>query len=93
MTLTIEIHGLEKVEKGLRNLSPELKKAIADGGMDFMKKVKKSAKLMAPKFSGFLASSIFLIRIRMRLSYLQLPNMLRLWKLVRVYHIMFPRKN
>lgn len=59
-SLTIEINGLKKVENALRNLPPELKKAITDGGMKFMKKVKKSAKLMAPRYSGFLASSIFI---------------------------------
>lgn len=63
MTTNIKIKGLGKIENAFRNLPEELQKGINEGGMDFMKAVKKSAKLRAPRFTGYLASSIFVDKI------------------------------
>lgn len=55
---TIKITGMKEVTNALRNLPIELKKEISNGGMEFMKAVRKSAQLRAPKFTGKLAESI-----------------------------------
>ena len=58
--LTIEIKGMDRLNNALRNLSPELKKGINKGSMQFLKAVRKSAKLRAPRSSGELANSIMI---------------------------------
>ena len=57
--INIRITGMKEVKNAFRNLPKELKKEISNGGMTFMRAVKKSAKLRAPRFTEYLASSIF----------------------------------
>jgi hypothetical protein len=57
--INLQIKGLERVENLFRNLPGELQKEINLSSKQFLKDVRKSAKLRAPRYTGFLASSIF----------------------------------
>ena len=56
--LIIQVKNLSKVDNAFRNLPRNLQKEINKDMLGFMKMVRKSAKLRAPRFTGFLASSI-----------------------------------
>jgi hypothetical protein len=58
MAVTIQMYGLEKVQKMLVELPKNVEKEIDKTEGDFMRFVQKSAKLRAPRFSGQLAESI-----------------------------------
>jgi len=60
--IQVQIHGLDRVNKFFMNLSPNLKEETVDELEQFLKDVRKSAKLRAPRFTGYLASSIFVKR-------------------------------
>lgn len=58
MTFTIKVTGLDKVQKFIAELPKELMIGVKKGGMEFMRFVQKSAKLRAPKVTGYMASQI-----------------------------------
>jgi len=61
MVIRMRIKGLKRTQKFVARLGPETDKEIMKKAHQFMKFVRKSAKLRAPRFSGYLASSIFII--------------------------------
>jgi len=61
--MKLRITGMEKVENMFRNLPEAMQKEIQKQGMTFLKAVRKSAKLRAPRFTGYLASSIFVDKV------------------------------
>ena len=58
MAIQIEIRGLEEVNRFLRVFPNNVSKEIGTEQFEFMKRVQKSAKLRAPRFTGQLAESI-----------------------------------
>jgi len=56
----IVLIGDEEVKKYIFNLPKKIEKSLSKGNLIFMKNVKKSAKLRAPRHSGDLADSIVL---------------------------------
>lgn len=58
--MTIEIKGLDKVRKLTAKLPQELTKEMMKVSMQFMRNVQKSAKLRAPRDTGFLASQLII---------------------------------
>lgn len=56
--ITVQIQGLEKVNKFIASLPRELNKEINKTSGQFMRDVQKSAKLRAPRATGQLANSI-----------------------------------
>jgi hypothetical protein len=56
--MKIELRGHHKLISFLQQLPKRLDKAMVNGNEEFLKKVKKSAKLMAPRDTGALANSI-----------------------------------
>ncbi len=56
----LQIKGMKKVNNIFRNLPESLRKEIQKTNKIFLGQVKKSAKLRAPRFTGYLASSIFI---------------------------------
>lgn len=56
----ITLRGDDEVRRYLLQLPAKLDKQLSRGNLDFMKRVKKSAKLRAPRASGELSSSIYL---------------------------------
>jgi len=58
MVIQIRIKGMEGVMKLASNLPKTMEIEIPKGMMEFAKAVQKSAKLRAPKATGFLASQI-----------------------------------
>ena len=60
MVISLKITGLAKVENLFRNLPKEMQKEINKDSMTFMKRVRKSAKLRAPRDTGELAKSIMI---------------------------------
>ena len=54
----VEIQNLGKVEKLFLELPKRHENVLSKGNMQFLKKVKRTAKLMAPRDTGELASSI-----------------------------------
>lgn len=63
MAATIQVHikGIDEVNKFLISLPKNLSKALNREKIDFLKRVRKSAKLRAPRFTGKLADSIKVI--------------------------------
>jgi hypothetical protein len=61
--MTLEIKNLDGIQRLFINLGPKLEKEIMTKSEEFMKGVQKSAKLRAPKFTGYLASSIFVNKV------------------------------
>ena len=59
MQVQLQIKNDKRVEHFILDLFKKVQKEIMDESSSFLKDVRKSAKLRAPKFSGFLASSIF----------------------------------
>ena len=59
MQIQIKINNLDRINNLFVKLSPNLQKEILNKSEEFMKRVQKSAKLRAPRFTGYLASSIF----------------------------------
>lgn len=55
---TIEITKLDQVEKLIAELSPKEEKVLAKSNREFMKKLRRTAKLMAPRDTGELVNSI-----------------------------------
>ncbi len=55
---TIEITNLDKVEKLFSELGVKEEKVLAKSNIKFLKDIKRSAKLMAPRDTGDLANSI-----------------------------------
>lgn len=62
--IKIQLRGMRRVTKMIENLSPQMNKEISKGSGQFMKAVKKSAKLRAPKQTGELAESINLTKLK-----------------------------
>ena len=58
MAITLKVTGMKKVENIFRNLPKEMQKEIGKNSMAFMKGVKKSAKLRAPRDTGETSDSI-----------------------------------
>jgi len=58
MVFTIRVNGLDKVQKFVAKLPKELIDGAKKGGDEFMRFVQKSAKLRAPRVTGFMASQI-----------------------------------
>jgi len=58
MPIQIQLKGANETFNFLNRLPRELNKEITKAGELFMKKVQKSAKLRAPRATGFLASQI-----------------------------------
>lgn len=56
--ITIKIQGLDKVRNLFLRLSDSANKQLLKGSEEFMRDVQKSAKLRAPKSTGFLADQI-----------------------------------
>ena len=54
----VEINNLGKVEKLFLELPKKQEKVLSKNSLSFMKSVRKSAKLMAPRDTGELAESI-----------------------------------
>lgn len=59
--MQLQINGLKRVNNMIIKLPQKLQKEIMDESSSFLGDVRKSAKLRAPRFSGYLASSIFII--------------------------------
>ncbi len=55
---TVKINNREKVERLFLQLSKKHDKVVDKNGLSFMKSVRKSAKIMAPRDTGELAESI-----------------------------------
>lgn len=55
---TIQVNNLDKVEKLIAELPAKEEKVLAKSNMKFIKDVRRSAKLMAPRDTGELAASI-----------------------------------
>ena len=55
---TVKVANLDKVEKLFVELGPKEEKVLTKSNLRFMKDVKRSAKLMAPRDTGELAESI-----------------------------------
>ncbi len=60
MVAKIQVQGLKQVNKFLIELPKKMNKEIIDESSSFLKDVRKSAKLRAPRYTGYLASSIFI---------------------------------
>ena len=60
--IQIQLRGLTQVNRFIRNLPKELNKEINDESGQFMKDVRKSAKLRAPRDTGRMAQSIVVIK-------------------------------
>lgn len=58
VTFNIQIRGINRLNKFMVELGPQLNKAIREEGLSFLKDVQKSAKLRAPRFTGQLAQSV-----------------------------------
>jgi len=58
MQVQVQMKNWNKVEHLLRKLPINLQKEIMSKGNSFLQDVRKSAKIRAPRFSGYLASSI-----------------------------------
>jgi len=56
--ITVQIKGLKKVQKMTAQLPASLNKEIHKISTQFMGNVQKSAKLRAPRFTGFLSNQI-----------------------------------
>ncbi len=63
MAIQIQINGLNETRRLLANLPKEMKIEIMKSADTFLKAVRKSAKLRAPRYTGYLASSIFIKKI------------------------------
>ena len=55
---TVEVTNIDQVEKLIVELGPKEEKVLAKSNMQFIKDIKRSAKLMAPRDTGELANSI-----------------------------------
>lgn len=64
MQMQIKINGLKEVNQFLIELPKKLEKEIDKTNGQFMKDVRKSAKLRAPRYSGELANSIIVDKIK-----------------------------
>jgi len=60
--IQIQIQGIKKVQRFIKNFPKKLNKEINNESGSFMRDVKKSAKLRAPRQTGELAKSIILIK-------------------------------
>ena len=60
--IQVQIKGLNKVQRFIGNLPKKMDKEINNESGNWMKLVKKSAKLRAPRHTGELAKSIFLVK-------------------------------
>jgi len=58
MVFTIKSKNMDKVIKFTAKLPKELMEGVKKGGMEFMRFVQKSAKLRAPRVTGFLSQQI-----------------------------------
>ena len=74
-SIRVEIRGLEKVNRFFAQLPINLNKEISKSSERFMRDVKKSAKLRAPRDTGKLANSIIVRKTKIK----GLSNQ---WKLV-----------
>lgn len=63
MGIKLKIKGMEEVANMFRNLPEKMRKEIQKVDKAFLNAVRKSAKLRAPRFTGYLASSIFVNEI------------------------------
>ena len=60
--IQIQMKNQKRVANFILKLPQKLQKEIMDESSSFLKDVRKSARLRAPRFSGYLASSIFIIK-------------------------------
>jgi len=60
--IQIQVQGIRKVNRFIRNLPKEMNKEINDESGQFMKDVRKSAKLRAPRDTGRMAKSIIVVK-------------------------------
>jgi len=59
MVMQVQVNGLKQVNKFMLKLPIKLQKEIMSESSTFLGDVRKSAKLRAPRYTGYLASSIF----------------------------------
>ena len=60
--IQVQLRGANKVQRFIKNLPKEINKEVNNETGEFMKDVKKSAKIRAPRKTGELAKSIILTK-------------------------------
>ena len=74
-TVKVEIKGMNGLEKFMREVQPKITRAVDGTNISFMKALRKSAKLRAPKDTGELRNSIRLLPAKKSKN-------TKIWKLV-----------